>query len=249
MAASTATGDNGMSRLTTIPLEVLLQITSNLTTPEYGNLRRTCKRIEETLFTSFSREFFTKKQFMITEFSLQALVDISKSRLSSSLNHVIFGLERPSMRQDHILPPVSASQPENHVRSNRFRQECVGHMSLLYANQDVEMLAKAFSNLCNLETIGIRDWNSRTRNRDYPYNVWNSYGVRTFQEETGRPLDLPRRFPHGPTGLLDQAEYLSRVFLSLLRSLVSTTMPSTYHIMSTPSSNQCLEIFARSFST
>jgi len=47
-------------------------------------------------------------------------------------------------------------------------------MSLLYANQDVEMLAKAFSNLCNLETIGIRDWNSRTRNRDYPYNVWNS---------------------------------------------------------------------------
>jgi hypothetical protein len=30
MAASTATGDNGMSRLTTIPLEVLLQITSNL---------------------------------------------------------------------------------------------------------------------------------------------------------------------------------------------------------------------------
>jgi hypothetical protein len=45
------------------------------------------------------------------------------------------------------------------------------------------------------------------------------YGVRTFQEETGRSLDLPRRFPHGPTGLLDQAEYLSRVFLSLLRSL------------------------------
>jgi hypothetical protein len=188
---------------------------------------------------------------MITEFSLQALVDISKSRLSSSLNHVIFGLERPSMRQDHILPPVSAPQPENHVKSNRFRQECVGHMSLLYANQDVEMLAKAFSNLCNLETVGIRDWNSRTRNRDYPYNVWNSkcpctgkipnenwafrasnvawrkwlihmllgYGVRTFQEETGRSLDLPRRFPHGPTGLLDQAEYLSRVFLSLLRSL------------------------------
>jgi hypothetical protein len=111
---------------------------------------------------------------MITEFSLHALVDISRSRLSSSLNHVIFGLERPSMRQDHTPPPVPAPQSENHVKSNRFRQECVGHMSLLYANHDVEMLAIAFSNLCNLETVGIRDWSSRTRNRDYPYNAWNS---------------------------------------------------------------------------
>jgi hypothetical protein len=32
-------------------------------------------------------------------------------------------------------------------------------------------------------------------------------------------LERPRRFPHGQSGLLDQAEYLSRVFLSLLRSL------------------------------
>ncbi|KAE9365387.1 hypothetical protein N431DRAFT_549608 [Stipitochalara longipes BDJ] len=219
MAALTPAGDSSGPRLTSIPLEVLLQITSNLTTLEYGNLRRTCKHIEETLFTSFAREFFTKKQFMFTEFSLQALVDMSKSRLSSCLKHVIFGLERPSMHSYHGQLPSTDPQANTHVQSNRFRQECVDHMSLLYTNQDVEMLAEAFSNLCTLETIGIRDWSSRTRNRDYPHNYWNSYGIRTFELETSRHLERPRRFPHNQSGLLDQADYLSRVFLNLLRSL------------------------------
>jgi hypothetical protein len=111
---------------------------------------------------------------MFTEFSLQALVEISKSRLSSSLKHVIFGLERPSMQSYHGQVQSIDLQANTHVQSNRFRQECVDHMSLLYTNQDVEMLAEAFSHLRNLDTIGIRDWSSRTRNRDYPLNYWNS---------------------------------------------------------------------------
>lgn len=32
---------------------------------------------------------------MLTEFSLNALIEISKSRFSSSINYVIIGLERP----------------------------------------------------------------------------------------------------------------------------------------------------------
>ena len=59
-------------------------------------------------------------------------------------------------------------------------------MSLLYANQDVEMLSEAFSFLNNLDTIGIRDWSSRTRNRDDPYNYWNSecyIYLRNFEQE------------------------------------------------------------------
>jgi hypothetical protein len=168
-------GDNKPLRLVSIPLEVLLQITSNLTTPEYGNLRCTCKHIEATLFPSFSREFFTKRQFMFTEFSLQALVDISKSRLSSCLNHVIFSLERPSVRT--FLPtsrmPVSP-QSNMHAKNNRLLQEYVDHMSLINTGQDVEMLAEAFSNLGNLETIGMRDFNSRSRSRDHPDIEWKS---------------------------------------------------------------------------
>ena len=105
---------------------------------------------------------------MLTEFSLQALVNISKSRLSASLKHVIFGLERPATRLSQI------GQTIDYVKANRAREEYIGHMSLLYTNRDVEMLTETFSNLSNLETVGIRDFYSHSRNRDYPSNAWKS---------------------------------------------------------------------------
>lgn len=83
----------------TLPLEVLLNITRHLNTPDYCNVRLASKYFEEQLHNAFAKEFFTKRQFMISEFSLQALIDISKSRFSSNLTHVIIGLERPSSTQ------------------------------------------------------------------------------------------------------------------------------------------------------
>ena len=83
----------------TLPLEVLLNITRHLPTPDYCNVRLASKYFEEQLLNAFSKEYFTKRQFMITEFSLQALIDISKSRFSSCLTHIILGLEKPSFSQ------------------------------------------------------------------------------------------------------------------------------------------------------
>ena len=167
------TEDN--SSLLSVPLEVLLNITYHLTTPEYGDLRLTCKHIESTLLTAFSREFFTKRQFMFTEFSLQTLIDISKSRFSSTLSHVIFGLERPTMRTVPSIIHFSANPPPVvPVKQDRLLEEYVSHMTLLNTGQDVEMLAEAFSNLGNLDTIGMRDFNSRSRRRDYPNVEWKS---------------------------------------------------------------------------
>lgn len=175
MDSQTIAGTDKPSPLLSVPLEVLLHITFHLTTPEYGNFRLTCKHIEATLLTSFSREFFSKRQFMFTEFSLQALVDVSKSRFSSSLSHVIFGLERPSTRS---FPSMNQSAPnpqlDMRVKNNRLIQEYIDHMTLLSTGHDVEMLAEAFSNLVNLETIGMRDFNSRSRRRDHPNVEWKS---------------------------------------------------------------------------
>lgn len=189
MATQAAPRDSNRPRLTTIPLEVLLQIISNLTTPEYGNLRLTCKQLEETVFNSFAREFFTKRQFMITEFSLQALVDISKSRLSPYLTHVIFGLERPSVRSYNMTRPQfgAISQIQATLfkaQGNRLRQEYVDHMTFLSTGQDVELLAEAFSKLTNLETAGIRDFYSRSRFRDYPNIEWKSMYCLTSDLDT-----------------------------------------------------------------
>lgn len=182
------------SPLASIPLEILLHITSQLTTPEYGNLRLTCKEIEGNLLDAFAREFFTKRQFMFMEFSLQVLVDISKSRFASSLNQVIVGLDQPST----YSPPgivhlnTTTARPEGLVKRNRLLIDFIKHTTFLNSGIDVEMLTEAFLKLHNLKTVGIRDFNSRSRNRDYPNNTWKS---KIFSQFYPSLCDIPYRFP------------------------------------------------------
>lgn len=71
------------STLLELPLEVLLNITSHLDTPSYGNLRRVCSTMEKSTFEAFAKEFFSTKQFMITSFSLQTLLEISQHQIMS----------------------------------------------------------------------------------------------------------------------------------------------------------------------
>lgn len=96
-----------MSPLLAIPLELLVEISSYLTTPDFASLRLTCTTIERSLWDWFAEEFFAKKQFMITRPSLQALVDISHhDRLSKTLKHVIIStlLFRPDADPDPSMP-------------------------------------------------------------------------------------------------------------------------------------------------
>ncbi|KAF5849172.1 hypothetical protein GGP41_006034, partial [Bipolaris sorokiniana] len=67
-----------MASLLTIPLELLVAISALLPTEDLGALRLVCKQTEKSLYEWFSQEFFSKKQFMLTHTSLQALIDISK---------------------------------------------------------------------------------------------------------------------------------------------------------------------------
>jgi hypothetical protein len=212
MDSQTLSNHHSSPSLLSIPVEVLLQITYNLTTPELGNLRRSCKQIESTLFPSFSREFFTKRQFMFTEFSLQALSDISKSRLSSCLSHVIFNLERPPPYDTHShLPQTDMA---GHIRSNRFLQESVSHMTLVNTGQDAEMISEAFSNLGNLETIGVRDFNSRSRRRDYPNIEWKStYHLHIYPVSLkSHAPDLKSNLPSNTTTPISDAHLFQPAF-------------------------------------
>jgi hypothetical protein len=78
-----------------LPLEVLLNITVYLDTPSYGNLRRACTAMEKNTFESFAKEFFSTKQFMVTSFSLQALLDISQHPTLSKYVFAILELLKP----------------------------------------------------------------------------------------------------------------------------------------------------------
>ncbi|KAI0860691.1 hypothetical protein F4860DRAFT_193763 [Xylaria cubensis] len=197
-----------MADLLNVPLEVLLQITSYLTTPEYGYLRRTCKQLEALLFGAFSREFFSKRQFALIEFSIQALVDIAKSRLGPSLTHLIIHTEHPFSSYAY-LARLPASR-ERAVRDNRYRAECINHMEFITTGLDVEMLSDAVKHLPNLETVGIRDFHSRNRTRDN--TAWHSYGCPTFLGRTNDQLVLSGEGHRGP-------EYTGHTFLTLLRAI------------------------------
>ncbi|TRX98716.1 hypothetical protein FHL15_000058 [Xylaria flabelliformis] len=202
-----------MADLLNVPLEVLLQITSYLTTPEYGYLRRTCKQLEALLFGAFSREFFSKRQFALIEFSIQALVDIAKSRLGPSLTHLIIHIEHPFSPFSYpTRPPASR---EMAVRDNRYRAESINHMEFINTGLDVEMLSDAVKHLPNLETIGIRDFYSRNRTRDD--TVWHSYGCPTFLKQTKDPLVLP--YSSSSSGRDRGPEYTGHIFLTLLRAI------------------------------
>ncbi|KAI6713713.1 hypothetical protein JHW43_003740 [Diplocarpon mali] len=184
------------SPLANVPIEVLLNITPHLKTPDYCNLRLTCKQIENKVLDSFVREFFTKRQFMFSEFSLQALIGISNSRFSGSLSHVIFGVDdpgrsAPSPPSDEILGTELRDMLEE---GNQALLGSLDAASFLSTGMDVDMIAEAFANLKNLETIGIR------------------YGSTTVEEQNGRPFWSP----HQTLGVESHA-FLGRIFLKVLR--------------------------------
>jgi len=197
-----------MASLLTIPLELLVAISSFLTTPDLGALRLTCKQVEKSLYEWFSKEFFIKKQFMLTYKSLQAFVDISKHpSFSKMLSHVI------------IATDVYADKPirfRDNEAAALYTQGFQDQTTLLNTGIDRDMLTEAFANLENLQTVGIRDFNNHERARDGKNASWSSWGAPTVHRETGIALQFTKRLPHSPQHSVD---FLARVFQNLIYSL------------------------------
>ncbi|EFY87930.1 hypothetical protein MAC_06057 [Metarhizium acridum CQMa 102] len=203
--ADTALHDCPMQK---IPLEVLLRITYHLGTPDLGSVRLTCRSLEQSLYTTFVNEFFTRKQFMIAEDSLQALIDISNSRLGHHLRHVHIGLDRFSEGIQRPLPDDD--------KERRFRERYANNFTLWNTGHHRDMMAEAFRNLPNLEGVVIRDANSQRRSRDGPNAEWHSYGYTTAFHDTGISLS------QGMTGIWNSGfpyQYCSQVFTAVVFAL------------------------------
>ena len=207
------------SGLIQIPLEVLIRITHHISTTDLGNVRLSCKALEQGLFNFFSHEFFRKKQFMVHSESLQALIDISKHpNLSPFLKHVIVATDRPTPRYYH--------DPSNRNDESRARLEIANadHMQLLAAGGLRDMLAEAFANLTNLETVDIRDFNSPSRSRDGRGTEWRSWGASTLAESTGTTVITDTRNGHDP--------YLSQIFSAVTSALaVAQARPKSLEVL------------------
>ncbi|OAQ77059.1 F-box domain-containing protein [Purpureocillium lilacinum] len=176
--AAWSSGDTASScRIKQLPLEVLIRISNDLMTTDLCSFRLTCRAIEQLLYVTFTNEFFTRKQFMIADISLQALIDISKSRLGPHLRHLHIGLDR---FPDNFQRPLPDDDKER-----KFRQRYADHFSLWNTGCHRDMLVEAFKHLPNLESVVIRDYNSRKRTREGARAEWSSYGAPTIFDETG----------------------------------------------------------------
>lgn len=196
-----------MASLLTLPLELLVAVSSYLPTSDLASLRLACKQTEKSLYEWFSQEFFTKKQFMLTHASLQTFIDISKHvSLSKKLTHVIIATNAFDVAPRRFRDEDAAV---------RYTEEFEGQKVLLSSGMDREMLSEAFANLVNLHTVGIRDFNAQ-RPRDGPDARWSSWGATTIYRQTGIPLSFSRR-----EVFLSEAEsdFVSRVFTSVLYAL------------------------------
>jgi hypothetical protein len=154
---STHTLNHNMANILDLPTELVVSISSHLSTKDLGTMRRSCKQLEKHLFETFAREFFTKRQFMVEHVSLQALVGIANHpTLSQYLVEVLISTDRFNTHPTH---------PHHPSREMFFR-----------TGEARDMLAEAFSKLSNLRVVGLRDYDGPNRSRDGSHASWRSYG-------------------------------------------------------------------------
>ncbi|KAH6644489.1 hypothetical protein C7974DRAFT_326055 [Boeremia exigua] len=191
-----------MANLLSLPLELLVHVSSFVSTSDLGALRLTCKQTEKSLYEWFADEFFVKKQFMLTQPSLQVLLDISRHvSLSKKLKHLIIATNV----YDDV--PIRFRDAD---ACSRYMQGYADQKALLENGIDREMLTASFRGLTSLETVDVRDF-SAPRERDG--TCWASWGATTVYKETGVRL----RESYRGTGL--QTRFVSHVFSTLLYAL------------------------------
>lgn len=175
-----------------LPTELLLQISAHFSLSEYLAARATCRRLDAALLESYGRTFARTFQVMRTDFSLQGLVDMSKSRLSPFLKHVIVSMEE--------FPPGSeyhSGQDMGYWQSQR---------QLIASGADFSMLQEAFG-ATRLETVELHSYYCYD-----PEAPWTTYGASRILRDTG--LDLSKTKP--PDNV---SQTLAQIVMDLLGAL------------------------------
>ncbi|KAB5511579.1 hypothetical protein GE09DRAFT_1295505 [Coniochaeta sp. 2T2.1] len=214
-----------LSRLEALPTEIISDIASKLHTEDVLALRLTSKTAEDKTFGGFSRFYFRKKQFMLTPDSLQCLVDISNHpKLRTVLQHVILSLDKYDLDDAAFGFNPDADDSVSRARYIAYRRGYKEQALLVTTGRDHELLAQAFANLPNLDTVGIRDYNSELGWRGQEGGRWRAYGAATAPHLTGLDL-LSRTVSPGH-------QFASRVFTTVLRALgTAGATPNNFEVI------------------
>jgi hypothetical protein len=166
------------TKLTDLPMELLANISSYLLTVELGNLRRTCKFIEQVLFRQFAMEFFSTRQICLYPTSLDSLTQISlHPELKNYVRRVIIGL-------DHIPIQMNAMQNASVADGNQLYMR----YKYMATTQSWKGILTAALKRLPVNSIQIRDSISPGK-RPREQTEWRSYGVPTFLQNNNYPVN------------------------------------------------------------
>ncbi|CAK7271892.1 hypothetical protein SEPCBS119000_004839 [Sporothrix epigloea] len=207
----------GPDRLSRLPAELLLRITRDLATTELCAVRSCSRSLERSLRHFFLLEFFQRKKFMLTDFSLQTLLAIAQHpAMSQELRHVTIGVEDFCIGDRGL--PQSEEQRTSLIMAAAQQQALLANGRALY------LLAAAFSLLPNLETVQLSNTPSYTRFREGPQAAWHSYGLRSTWEQLGKNS-------HRLLSKSDDPDFSSRAFTLVMAALAqSDARPATIKV-------------------
>lgn len=154
---------------------------------------------------------------MITQFSLQTLVDISRHpTLSRCIKSLIIGLDHLKAAKPETIPTLQEYQ--------RYRVALASQERLLHTGAAVDLLVTALSNLPNLETIDIRDFNSATRYRDTNDTRARAASARIPEWRSYGASEHHAWLRHLNNSLFDPYSQLSHDFVDQVFKIVLTSL-------------------------
>lgn len=147
--------------LLSIPNELIVKIYKFLPYCEIYPLqdsksfRLTCKRIEEALFPEFGK-LFKNKTFMVTQYSLDALVNISQCQFAPFVEEVTI------LAAEFTMSRTTRARLANGGRASKLWMEKsadgatrVNQAALLQSGRDLALLSKAFGCLASLHDVQV----------------------------------------------------------------------------------------------
>ena len=184
----------------------------NLGAESLGSFRSSCKRLDSVLFKIFGYLYFVGRKHMLSKDSLDALFNISQSRYSPFMRHLVMGSEVFAENPGHNRPFGLTERLQSH-QDDLYCRKFVECLTFRATGEDVHMLAKSIRALPNLDrfTLTVGYIQSTIFGKTLHYRA--SYGCASIRETTG--FEMCRSTIDRPG---HSADFASRIFCALSRS-------------------------------
>ncbi|KAF2802094.1 uncharacterized protein BDZ99DRAFT_504110 [Mytilinidion resinicola] len=167
-----------------LPADILdLLGKEHLDSPDFFNMRLTCRSVQAKTFHAFGKRYFHHVKFMLSPHSLAALEAISKSEFSSFIRHVGIGLERLHTNKDHTFHHLAYSKDKRgwlKKYDQTYEDEVRKQQEMEQNKTNLKILVKVFRTLPNLKTVGVGGPSIKSQAAE---RIWDTENMQSWGTE------------------------------------------------------------------